>query len=116
VPNLDERVALLEGRVQEQATHMTDLRGTNADLRQEVRDLRQDLKQVAGELRAEMRHFRDDMHRRFDAMDRRFETGDHRVETVDHRFAWLVGLTLTGFLAVLGTIAGAFWGLFRALN
>ena len=91
MPNLEERVALLEGRGQEQAAHMTDIRERSADLRQDFRDLRE-----------EVRHFRDEMNRRFDAMDR--------------RFTWLVGMMVTGFLAVIGTVAGAFWGLLRTVQ
>ena len=102
MPNLDERVALLEGRVQEQAAHMTDLRGTGAELRLEIRDLRQELHQMGSDLREEMRQLRDEMNRRLDAMDR--------------RFTWLVGMMVTGFLAVIGTVAGAFWGLLQTVQ
>ena len=102
MPNLDERVALLEGRVQEQAAHMTDLRGTGGELRQEIRDLRQELQQSIAGLRQEM--------------DRRFERMDQRFDAMDHRFTWLVGMMVTGFLAVIGTVAGAFWGLLRTIQ
>jgi phage shock protein A len=109
VPNLEERVALLEGRVQEQAAHMTDLRGTGAELRQEIRDLHQELRQVASDLREEMRQLRDEMNRRFERMDQRFDA-------MDRRFTWLVGMMVTGFLAVIGTVAGAFWGLLQTVQ
>ena len=98
MPNLEERVALLEGRGQEQAAHMTDIRERSADLRQDFRDLRE-----------EVRHFRDEMNRRFETMDRRFDA-------MDRRFTWLVGMMVTGFLAVIGTVAGAFWGLLRTVQ
>lgn len=42
MPSVEERLAVLEGRVQEQATFMTDLRGTGADVRREISDLRQE--------------------------------------------------------------------------
>jgi ABC-type dipeptide/oligopeptide/nickel transport system permease subunit len=35
---------------------------------------------------------------------------------MDRRFTWLVGMMMTGFPAVIGTIAGAFWGLLQRLN
>jgi uncharacterized coiled-coil protein SlyX len=98
VPDLEERVAQLEIRSQEQAAQMADIRERNADLRQDFRDLRE-----------EVRHFRDEMNRRFEAMDRRFDG-------VDRRFTWLVGMMVTGFLAVIGTVAGAFWGLLRTIQ
>ena len=98
MPDLEERVALLEIRSQENAVQLADTRERNADLRQDFRDLRE-----------EMRHFRDEMNRRFESMDRRFDA-------VDRRFTWLVGMMVTGFLAVIGTVAGAFWGLLRTVQ
>ena len=102
MPNLEERVALLEGRGQEQAAHMADLRTTNAEFRREFRDLRE-------EMRQEFRAFRDEMNRRFEQVDRRFDQ-------MERRFSWLVGMMVTGFLAVIGTVAGAFWGLLRTIQ
>ena len=84
MPDLDERVAVLEGRVQEQAVHMADLRGVGAEVRQEIRVLR------------------DEMNRRF--------------EHVEQRFDWLIGIVVTGFIAVIGTVAGAFWGLLQTVR
>jgi hypothetical protein len=49
------------------------------------------------------------MNRRFEAVDRRFETLDRRFEALDRRM-------VTGFLAVIGTVAGAFWGLLRTVQ
>ena len=63
-----------------------------------------------------MRHFRDEMNRRFEVMDRRFEGMDRRFDAIDRRFTWLVGMMVTGFLAVIGTVAGAFWGLLRTVQ
>ncbi|MBI3049261.1 MAG: hypothetical protein HYY76_13235 [Acidobacteria bacterium] len=93
--SLDERVALLEGRVQEQATQMTELRTMGAEFRQELRDLRE-------EMRQEFRALRDEMDRRFDHVER--------------RFTWLVGMMVTGFLAVIGTVAGGLWGLLQTIR
>lgn len=49
-------------------------------------------------------------------MNRRFEAMDRRFDGVERRFAWLVGMMVTGFLAVIGTVAGAFWGLLRTVQ
>jgi hypothetical protein len=95
MPTFKERVASLEGRVQEQATSMADLRGTGSELRHEVSELRADMGRRFSELRAEM-------DRRFDRMDR--------------HFAWLVGIVVTGFVTVIGTVAGAFWGLLQVVR
>jgi hypothetical protein len=98
VPDLEERVALLKIRSQEHAIQLADIRERNADLRQDFRDLRE-----------EVRHFRDEVNRRFEGMDRRFDA-------VERRFTWLVGMMVTGFLAVIGTVAGAFWGILRTVQ
>ena len=100
--NIDERVALIEGRVQEQAAQMMDFRPEIRTLCQEIGDLRSETRQAIGELRTEMRQLRDDMDRRFDAMER--------------RFGWLVGMMVTGFLATIGTVAGAFWGVLQTVR
>jgi uncharacterized coiled-coil protein SlyX len=105
VPDLEERVALLEIRSQEQAAQLAEIRERNADLRQDFRDVRE-----------EIRHFRDEMNRRFEVIDRRFEAIDRRFDGVERRFTWLVGMMVTGFLAVIGTVAGAFWGLLRTVQ
>ena len=81
---IEERVALLEGRVQE-------------------------LREVRAELLTEIRQLRDEMNRRFEAIDRRFDGAERR-------FTWLVGMMVTGFLAVIGTVAGGFWGLLQAIR
>lgn len=72
------------------------------ETRQSIGAVREEMRQSIGELRAEMRHMREEMDRRFDGMDR--------------RFTWLVGMMVTGFLAVIGTVAGAFWGLLQTVR
>jgi hypothetical protein len=78
--SLDERVAYLEGRMEDHTALMTDIRG-------EMRDLRADM-------RAEMRDLRTEMDRRFDRIDRK----------TDRQFMWLVGM-LVGVLTGLGGLA-----------
>lgn len=88
LPVLDERVARLEGRVQEQAIQIADVRTVCAELRQAMHDLETGLRQ-------EIRDLRDD---------------------VDRRFTWLIGIMVTCFVVTIGTIAGAFWGLLQTLR
>ena len=38
-------------------------------------------------------------------MDARFQQGDTRFDTVNHHLAWLVGIVVTGFIAVIGVLA-----------
>ena len=113
MPDFEERIASVEGRVQEHASYMNDLRATGAEVREEIRGVRQELRQSIGDLRAEMR---EDMRNLRDEMNRRFEHVDRRFDTMERRFGWLVGMMVTGFLAVIGTVAGAFWSLLQTVR
>jgi uncharacterized coiled-coil DUF342 family protein len=120
VPDLDARVALLERWVQEHAAHMTDLTGTGGELRQEIRDLRQEMRQAISELREEMRQLRDETRQAIrDLLGEMLslrEEMDRRFDAMDRRFTWLAGMMVTGFLAVIGTVAGASWGLLQIVR
>jgi uncharacterized coiled-coil protein SlyX len=83
--DLEQRVIRLEERSEAQ-THTVDY------LRQEMSDLRRSMETLAAELRGGMADLR---------------------SSFDRRFTWLVGLMVTGFVATIGTIAGAFWGLLQ---
>jgi len=88
MPSLEERVAYLEGRGEEHA-------GAIAEVRHDVR-----------ELRAEMIRRFEQVEKRFELMDRRFEQVDGRFSHMDNRFNWLVGLqfaTWLAFIALLGS-------------
>ena len=74
---------------------MADIRASGAELRQEFRALRDEMRQFREETRQDIRELRRDM---------------------DRRFTWLVGMMVTGFLAVIGTVAGAFWGLLQTVQ
>ena len=113
MPSLEERVAALEGRIQEQGIFMTDLRASGAELHQSVRAFGEGAERRFADLREEI-------NRRFAELDRRFvelrEEMNHRFEEMDRRFAWLVGIVITGFVTVIGTIAGAFWGVLQIVR
>lgn len=59
---VEERIAMLEGRVQEQATRMADFRDSITDVRQTVLDLRGDVGRVRDELRGDIATLRQEMH------------------------------------------------------
>ena len=50
------------------------------------------------------------MEKRFDEVDRRFEHVDQRFasmqQQIERSFAWLVGITISGFVAVIGALVG----------
>ncbi|MGH9255266.1 MAG: hypothetical protein ACRD3C_11945 [Vicinamibacterales bacterium] len=79
--HVDERVAYLEGRMEDHTALMGDIRVEMRDLRSEMRDLR-------SEVRSEMKDLRAEMDRRFDR--------------VDQKFTWLVGILVGVLLAIVG--------------
>ena len=84
---LEERVAFLEGRVDEQSQMVTGVREALVSLEQR-------------------------MDRRFESleqrMDRRFQVIDQRLtlldQKLDQRFAWLVGIQLTTLVAIVAAL------------
>lgn len=81
MPSLEERVAYLEGRLEDHATAVDRLRSDGQDLRETIRQL--------GE-----------------RMDRRFDTLD---EKVDRHFTWLVGIQVATLVAVVGALVGGYY-------
>ena len=83
MPSVEERLATLEGRIQEQAVFMADVRGSTVDA---IRELRRDV-------------------------DQRFEHVDRRFDRVERLVMWMLGVTLTGFTAVVAAVIGSMSGL-----
>ena len=79
--SLDERVAYMEGRMEDHSSLIADIRGEMRDLRGEMRDLRT-------EVRADIRELRSEMNLRFDRMDQ--------------KFTWLVGMFVALLIGLLG--------------
>jgi hypothetical protein len=79
--SLDERVAYLEGRMEDHAELM-------ADIRAEMRGLRTEVRGEITEVRTEIRELRSEMSLRFDRMDQ--------------KFTWLVGMFVALLLGLLG--------------
>ena len=90
MPTLEERVAYLEGKVEEHS------RG--------YAQIREDLQQ----LRATVQHLDQHLSGRIDALDQRLSA---RIDALDQKFsrwfAWLTGILITALLAQLGLLAGA---------
>ncbi|HET9196374.1 MAG TPA: hypothetical protein VFO21_26025 [Vicinamibacterales bacterium] len=94
MPSVEERLATLEGRIQEQAVFMADVRGSTVDA---IRELRRDVDQRFEELRRDV--------------DQRFEHVDRRFDRVERLVMWMLGVTLTGFTAVVAAVIGSMSGL-----
>lgn len=93
MPTLEERVAYLEGRGEEHAGAIAEVRAAIRDLRGEVRDSRTE------------------MVSRFEAMDRRFEHVDRQFEQleskVDTKFTWMIGFQFATLMAVIAALLNA---------
>ncbi len=90
MPTIDERVAFLEGKVEEHSRGFGELRGMVAQLAQKV-------------------------DRRFEAVDRRFEALEQRLDLkvgaldqkMSRQFVWIVGVQVAILLAVVGALVGS---------
>ena len=106
---LDERVAFLEGRVEEHARQGESIRDAMSslerrmDARLEAFELRMDRRFEAMDLRFEA------IDRRFEAIDRRFEAIDRRFEAIDDKFSryfvWMLGAQVTTLAAIVTAFA-----------
>ena len=103
---LDERVAFLEGRVDEHSRGVDDMRALVVQLDGKV-DRRID--GLDGRFEA--------IDRRFDAVDRRFEDVDRRFialegqigaldQKMSRQFLWLMGALTTVLVSVIGSLLG----------
>jgi hypothetical protein len=79
MPSIDQRVAYLEGKTEDQA-------GAVAELRSDMRDLRVEMREV----RTEIRELRADMIRLYQALDTKIN--------------WVIGTQLAMALAVIGVL------------
>jgi uncharacterized coiled-coil protein SlyX len=85
-PSLEERVAYLEGKVEEHSHGYAQIRDDIQQLRQQVFHLDQ-----------KVDRFREELSGRIDALDQKFSRW----------FAWLTGILVTALLAQLGLLGAA---------
>jgi hypothetical protein len=81
MPSVEERLAYLEGKVDDHRAASGDLRAAVGDVRNSITDLRAQ-------------------------MDRRFETLDQKV---DRNFSWTVGIQVAVLLAVVSALVGSYF-------
>ena len=107
MPTIDERVAYLEGRVEEHTRGFGEIRDMVVLLDQKV-DRRIDA------LDQKVDRFRDELASRIEALDhkvdRRFETVDQKIGTLDQKlsrqFLWTLSVQVAVLLAVIGALVG----------
>ena len=96
MPTLEERLAYLEGRVEEQGRGMADLGGGFVRMDHRMDGLDQKIDRFREELASRMDGFREELAGRMDRLDQK----------LSRRFVWLVGAQLTVLLAVIGALLG----------
>ena len=134
MPSLEERVAYLEGRMEDHTSSLRDLRGAMDDLREHMDrgfgDLRahvdrgfgdlwgavDDLREQMGNLREQMGNLREqvgnlreqvgNLREQMGNFQKRFEALDRKV---DHHFTWLVGIQVAVLVAIVGTLLGSYY-------
>ncbi|RME66959.1 MAG: hypothetical protein D6778_03940 [Nitrospirae bacterium] len=94
---LEERVAYLEGRVEEHSRQWTEIKEAIMAL---------DARMQAFEQRVDRRFEAND--RRFESIDRRFESIERRIEHLDQKFSryflWIIGIQISILMAVIAVI------------
>jgi len=132
VATLEERVAYLEGKVEEQSRGVGELRDVAFHVDQKVDRVREEIMSAHAATNAridaldhKVDRFREELGARIDAVDQKVdrfrEELASRIEALDQRltgrmevldqkvskqFIWLVGLQVTVLLAVLGALLG----------
>ena len=95
---LEERVAFLEGRVDEQAR-------TGDGIRDAVSQVELRMGQLEERMDRRFEALEERMDRRFEGVDRRFESIEQRVDSIDDKltryFTWLVGIQVSTLIAVV---------------
>jgi outer membrane murein-binding lipoprotein Lpp len=133
VPTLEERVAYLEGKVEELSSGSGQLRQDVHALDQKVDRFREELSSRIDALDQKVDRFREELSSRIDALDRKVdrfreelvahilaldqkvdrfrEELSSRIDALDQKFsrqfAWLTGILVTALLAMLGIVGAA---------
>jgi chromosome segregation ATPase len=127
---LEERVAYLEGRLEDHATSVSTLHHRVDELHA---DMRRGFEQVDKRFELVDKRFEqvdkrfEQIDKRFEQVDKRFEQVDTRFEQIDRRFeqvdgrligldqkidrhfTWLVGIQVAVLVSVVGALAGAYF-------
>ncbi len=108
---MEERVAYLEGKVEEHTMMWSDLKDMmiNHDSKMIAFEQRIDRRFEAIDRRFEAIDKRfEAIDRRFESMDRRFEAMDRRIDALDQKFTkfflWIIGIQVSILLAIIASI------------
>ena len=114
MPTLEERLAYLEGRVEEHGRGMADLGDGFVRMDHRMDGLDQKIDRFRGELASRMDgldqkidRFREELTSRIGTVERKLtDRIDGLDQKLSRQFLWLVGAQLTVLLAVIGALLG----------
>lgn len=99
---LEERVAYLEGRGEEHAAAITEVRLDVRELRVEVRDLRGEMNRRFEHIEGRFEHIEG----RFEHVEGRFDRLETRFDT---RFMWMIGFQFATLMAVIAALLNVYF-------
>lgn len=107
MPTVEERIAYLEGKVEEHSRGFGELREMVIHLDQKVDRFREELAARIDTLDQKVDRVREELAGRIEALDQRLSA---RIEALDQKvsrqFIWLVGIQIMVLLAVIGALLG----------
>ena len=103
MPTIEERVAYLEGKVEEHSRGFAELREMIIHLDQKVDRFREELSGRMDALDQKIDRFREELSNRIERIDARIDTLDAKFSRY---FLWTIGIQLTVLLAVIGALLG----------
>lgn len=104
MPSVEERLASLEGRIQEHAAFMADARGSVPDaLRDLRREMDQRFQQIDQRFQQVDQRFQQ-VDQQFGQVDRRFDRLEARFDRMDRYFMSIMGIMMAGFTAVTAAV------------
>lgn len=107
MPTVEERVAYLEGKVEEHSRGFGELREMVIHLDQKVDRFREELMWANVATNSRIDALEQRLSGRIDALDQRLSA---RIEALDQKvskqFIWLVGIQIMVLLAVIGALLG----------
>lgn len=100
MPTLEERVAYLEGKVEEHSKSWEDLKDMIIHLEGRINALDQKVDRRIDALDVKVERFREELSRRIDSLD-------HRIDSLDQKFSryflWIIGIQMSIFLAIIAS-------------
>ncbi len=105
MPTIDERVAYLEGRVEEHIRGFGELRDIAFQTDTKVDRFREELSARIDGLDQKVDRFRDELSARIDALDQKVDRLFGALDQkMSRQFLWILGVQVTVLVAVVGAL------------